>query len=68
MVLIVISRHIWQDSLDEAEHLRHTYCNKQIYEKRKSIERVFGDLKEKHGLRWTTLRGKSKVAVRFFIF
>ncbi|OWZ82785.1 IS5/IS1182 family transposase [Natranaerobius trueperi] len=61
----VISRHIWQDSLDEAEHLRHTHYNKQIYEKRKeSIERVFGDLKEKHGLRWTTLRGKSKVAAQ----
>ncbi|WP_397351463.1 transposase [Paenibacillus larvae] len=32
--------------------------NKRIYAERKeTIERVFADLKEKHGMRWTTLRG-----------
>ena len=56
-----VFRHIWQDYLDEAEHLRHTIKNKEIYAKRKeTIERVFADLKEKHGMRWTTLRGKKK--------
>ncbi|TWV12367.1 transposase, partial [Klebsiella quasipneumoniae] len=50
----MIHRHIWQDHLDEADHLRHTEENKQIYAKRKeTIERVFADLKHKHGLRWT---------------
>src|SRR5690606_11140448 len=40
------------------DHLRHTEINKNIYEKRKeTIERVFADGKEKHGMRWTTLRG-----------
>lgn len=58
-----LMRHVWQDYLDEAEHLRHTTQNKTIYEKRKeTIERVFADMKEKHGMRWTTLRGIRRVA------
>lgn len=57
-----IHRHIWEDALEEAEHLRHTDGHKQIYEKRKeTIERVFADLKVKHGMRWTNLRGKRNV-------
>ncbi|WHF45961.1 IS1182 family transposase [Bacillus licheniformis] len=61
----MIHRHIWQDHLDEADHLRHTEENKQIYAKRKeTIERVFADLKHKHGLRWTTLRGKKKLSMQ----
>ncbi|SFE66875.1 Transposase DDE domain-containing protein, partial [Thermoanaerobacter thermohydrosulfuricus] len=46
-------------------HLRHTpYC-KEVYERRKeTIERVFADMKEKHGLRWTTLRGKEKLSMQ----
>ena len=60
-----IHRHIWQDYLDEVEHLRHTDQNKQIYEKRKeTIERVFADMKEKHGMRWTTLRTKRRVQMQ----
>lgn len=56
-----IHRHIWQDYLDEVEHLRHTEENRVIYARRKeTIERVFADMKEKHGLRWTNLRGKAK--------
>ncbi|MFB4261993.1 transposase, partial [Shouchella clausii] len=52
----LVLRHIWQDALDEAEHLRHTERNRDIYAKRKeTIERVFADLKQKHGLRWTNL-------------
>ncbi|SDG68864.1 Transposase DDE domain-containing protein, partial [Thermoanaerobacter thermohydrosulfuricus] len=45
--------------------LRHTpYC-KEVYERRKeTIERVFADMKEKHGLRWTTLRGKEKLSMQ----
>jgi hypothetical protein len=57
----VINRHIWQDYLDEVGHLRHTRENREIYAKRKeTIERVFADLKEKHGMRWTTLKGKGQ--------
>src|SRR5690606_19889254 len=60
-----IHRHIWQDYLDEVEHFRHTSINKQIYEKRKeTIGRVFADMKEKHGMRWTTLRTKRRVQMQ----
>ena len=47
--------------VEEAEYLRHTFEIKQIYVKRKEmVERVFADAIEKHGMRWTTLRGLKK--------
>ncbi|CAG9623159.1 hypothetical protein BACCIP111883_03955 [Sutcliffiella rhizosphaerae] len=61
----MIHRHIWEDDLDEANHLRHTQTNKQLYAQRKeTVERAFADAKEKHGMRWTTLRGLKKVAMQ----
>lgn len=60
-----ISRHIWAHYLEEADHLRHTEENKKIYAQRKeTIERVFADMKEKHGMRWTTLKGLQKVTLQ----
>ena len=45
-----ISRHVWAGYVEEADHLRHTEQNKRLYARRKeTIERVFADLKEKHG-------------------
>lgn len=59
------NRHIWTAYVEEAEHLRHTEQNKKIYAKHKeTIERVFADLKEKHAMRWTTLRGLRKVSMQ----
>lgn len=59
----VIHRHIWAKYLEEADHLRHTSYNKLIYGQRaQTIERVFADAKEKHGMRYTQYRGKSKVS------
>jgi cytochrome c len=59
----MIHRHIWEDYLEEADHLRHTEKNKKLYAQRKeTIERVFADAKEKHGMRWTKLRGLKKVS------
>jgi transposase len=61
----LIQRHIWESYVEEAEHLRHSYEIKQIYAKRKeTIERVFADAKEKHGMRWTTLRGLKKLSMQ----
>ncbi|MFC0475561.1 IS1182 family transposase [Robertmurraya beringensis] len=61
----LIQRHIWEAYIEEAEHLRHTYTMKQIYARRKeTIERVFADAKEKHGMRWTTLRGIKKLSMQ----
>ncbi|AMM94517.1 transposase [Peribacillus simplex] len=61
----VVTRHIWQTHVEEADHLRHHQDVKTIYAKRKeTIERVFADAKEKHGMRWTTLRGLKKLSMQ----
>ncbi len=61
----MIQRQIWEDDLDEANRLRHTQANKQLYAQRKeTVERAFADAKEKHGMRWTTLRRLQKVAMQ----
>ena len=60
-----VTRHVWADYLDTAEDFRYTPQGKAIYQKRaETIERVFADAKEKHGLRYTTLRGKAKVTMQ----
>ena len=58
----VITRHVWEEYREEVmDEIRHTAEWKEIYPKRKeSIERVFGDCKEYHNLRYTRLRGLQK--------
>ncbi|MEO1770873.1 IS1182 family transposase [Candidatus Enterococcus ferrettii] len=59
----VINRHVWAAYVEEAEHLRHTELNRKLYPRRKeTVERVFADAKEKHGMRWTKYHGLEKVA------
>ena len=59
----VLTRHIWQEHLDLVEQLRKTELGKEIYAMRKeTIERVFGDAKEKHSMRYTQHRGLTRVA------
>jgi hypothetical protein len=61
----LIQRHIWEGYVEEADHLRHTKEVKEIYARRKeSVERVFADAKEKHGMRWTTVRGLKKLSMQ----
>lgn len=58
----LIQRHIWQEYLDVVEGIRKTDLGKSIYEKRKeTIERVFADAKEKHAMRYTHMRGPTRV-------
>jgi len=58
----VVTRHIWAEYLEEANHLRHTNYCKDLYSLRsQTIERVFADFKEKHGMRYTQYRGIQKV-------
>lgn len=58
----VVSRHVWEDYLEEAEHLRHDLYVASVYKRRKeTIERVFADAKEKHGMRYTHLRGLAQI-------
>ena len=53
--------HIWEHYRNEADEYRHTEQWEEIYPKRKqTIERVFGDAKENHCLRYTRLRGLKK--------
>lgn len=57
-----VTRHVWENYLEEANHLRYNPMVKKIYKKRKqTIERVFADAKEKHGMRYTQLRGLQKI-------
>ena len=58
----VLQTHIWQEYLELVEQIRKTERGKEIYARRKeTIERVFGDAKEKHAMRYTHHRGLARV-------
>lgn len=58
----VVTRHVWEEYIELAEDIRHTEEGKALYKKRgETIERVFADAKEKHGMRYTLYRGLGKV-------
>lgn len=58
----VITRHVWENYMEQVEEIRHTKGIKEIYQQRKqTIERVFADAKEKHGMRYTQYRGIAKI-------
>lgn len=58
-----VTRHIWQDYLERSEDIRLSPRGKAIYGLRKeTIERVFADAKEKHGMRYTNHRGLDRVS------
>ena len=57
----VITRHIWQDKKDDVNKRRYESVFKENYPKRKeTVERIFADCKEQHGLRFTRVRGLEK--------
>lgn len=57
----VITRHIWQDYKDEVNQKRYEELFKTEYPKRKqTIERIFGDCKEQHSLRFSRVKGLEK--------
>lgn len=59
----LVTKHIWSDYIELAEDIRHTPEYRELYEHRKeTIERVFADAKEKHGMRYTNFRGLSQVS------
>ena len=52
----IAEKHNWSDYLERAEDVRHSDIGKWIYSLRsRTIERVFADAKEKHGMRYTQL-------------
>ena len=64
----VVTMHVWENYIDIAEDYRHTPKYRDIYKKRsETIERVFADAKEKHGMRYTQLRGLEKVKMQVML-
>lgn len=58
----LVTRHVWEHYIEKAEDIRHTIGSKAIYNLRaQTIERVFADAKELHGMRYTQYRGLSKI-------
>ena len=58
-----VRRHIWKDYEELADDARYTPGYQELYAKRKeTIERVFADAKEKHGMRYTLYRGLAQVS------
>ena len=56
-----IMRHVWEEDKEKAEEVRYGRNFKEVYNLRKeTIERVFADCKENHGMRFTRLNGKQK--------
>lgn len=64
----VVTRHVWEEYMERAEDVRHSPEGKEIYALRcQTIERVFGDAKEKHAMRYTQLRSKAKVRMQVLL-
>jgi len=61
----VVTRHVWDDYMEQAEDVRHSPKGKAIYSMRgQTIERVFADAKEKHFMRYTYYRGLAKLRMQ----
>ena len=53
-----VTRHVWQDALEQADAFTKTSSGKRIYAWRKeTIERSFAEAKELHGLRYASMLG-----------
>jgi transposase len=64
----VICRHVWEEFIEQAEDIRHTKGSKQIYAMRsQTIERVFADAKELHGMRYAKHRGLAKFNMELYL-
>lgn len=58
----VVQKLIWESHVERAEDFRHSEEGKASYTLRsQTIERVFADAKEKHGMRYSLLRGLDRV-------
>lgn len=58
----IVTRHIWKDYEELADDVRYTPIYQKLYMARKeTIERVFADAKEQHGMRYTRYTGLAQV-------
>ena len=61
----LVTRHIWEDYMDECDDIRYTEGMKDLYSHRKeTIERIFGTAKENHGFRYTQMYGKARMEMK----
>lgn len=58
----VVTRHVREKYIEEVEDIRYSMGMREIYSLRsQTIERIFADAKELHGMRYTQYRGLAKV-------
>ena len=64
----MVTRHVWQDDLDQADAFTKTPAGKNIYAWRKqTIERSFADAKQLHGFRYARMRGNANMREQSFL-
>lgn len=60
-----MTRHVWEEFLEQAEENRYTEGIREYYSLRKeTIERDFGLVKELHGFRYTQMFGKARMEMK----
>ena len=61
----LVTRHVWEDYMEQCEDIRHTIGMNELYKLRKeTIERLFGTAKENHGFRYTHMYGKARMEMK----
>lgn len=64
----VVTRHVWQDELEQADAFTKTPAGRKIYAWRKqTIERSFADAKQLHGLRYARMLGLANMREQAFL-
>lgn len=64
----LVTRHVWQDALDEVTWFTKTPIGQRIYSWRKeTIERSFAEAKENHGLRFARMLGIQNMREQCFL-
>ncbi len=64
----LVTRHVWQDALDEITWFTKTSIGRRIYSWRKqTIERSFAEAKENHGLRYARMLGIKNMREQCFL-
>ena len=64
----MVTRHVWQDALDEATAFTKTPQGRRLYAWRKeTIERSFAEAKENHGLRLARMLGLRNMREQSFL-
>lgn len=63
-----VTRHVWQDALDEVIAFTKTPAGRKLYSIRKeTIERSFAEAKENHGLRYGRMLGLANMREQSFL-